>query len=1080
MRIRSGRAPAMFAARLVGFAAAALLYSSVPAISQSGNKSAGAGSQSLAGAWTFRLDPTGVGVSERWYESPLPDHVRLPGSLDENRKGAPNTRKPNYDHLSRLYEYTGAAWYQREVEIPETWRGKRITLFLERCHWESRAWIDGTPLGMQDSLCVPHVYEFGEAVKPGRHTLTLRVDNTLKYNVGTAAHSVTEETQTDWNGVIGRMELRASDPVRIETLEVVPIPARHRAIVSLDVGNATGKPMRCSLLLTAEGRDGQRLARRPAPVRLAFTARPGGSTITPAISMGANALLWDEFHPALYRLKAVLTAANAGKPFTDTRETTFGMRDLRVKDKQFVVNGRTIFLRGTLECCIFPLTGHPPMDQAAWTRVFGIAKSYGLNHMRFHSWCPPEAAFTAADRAGFLLQIEAPQWVFDVGKDPPRDRFIEQEVLRILSTYGNHPSFGMLCMGNELQGDKSFLKHLVELGQNVDRRHLYTSSTAWSFNDNDDYNVAVIRGLSGPGTEHDFRAADASSRVPIVSHEVGQWTIYPNLAEIPKYTGVLRPRNFERIRDDLAARHMLDQAPAFTLATGKLMALLYKDEIEGLLRTPKHAGFQLLDLHDFPGQGTALVGILDPFWDSKDLITPKEFRGFCGPTVPLLRLKKRVFTQGEMLDTAIEIAHFGEKSLSNVVPKWVLRDSKGGLVTYGVFPISSLPTGRLTPVASISVPLDKVSAPDKLTITVSIDGTEIRNDWSIWVYPPAKDSEAAGDVVIRTTWDDETRNALAQGKKVLLLAGPGMLAKSLGGSFTPVFWSPVWFSSPPGTMSLLCDPKHPALADFPTAMHSDWQWYELLQGSRSIVMDQLPEALRPIVQVIDNFTRNYRLGNLFEAQVGPGRLMVCSLNLRGDPKSRPAAAQMRASLLAYMNSDGFRPSVSLDGSSLEKLFRPPSNAVLSQSAPASLEMARLRVKAAVRVAAPELAEPWKAGVDDVAVRQAGFGYSVDGGTWRDNVGAAWHNSSPLLVRVTCPKGFTGTFYAHFSDWNNLGRTADVEFQGRQVASLEAYNGPGLWVAIPITAKDSADGMLELSAVSTGGPNVMITEIALVP
>ena len=232
------------------------------------------------------------------------------------------------------------------------------------------------------------------------------------------------------------------------------------------------------------------------------------------------------------------------------------------------------------------------MDEAAWDRIFAICRSHGLNHMRFHSWCPPEAAFAAADRAGFLLQVEAPR--ANVGADPARDRFIAAEVDRILATYGNHPSFAMLCLGNELE--ESTLPHnreLVSRCRSQDSRHFYTASTAWAHVPEDQFiSTPDGRGIHGPKTDHDVRHVLAAHAVPVVYHEIGQWAVFPNLAEVAKYTGVLRPRNFELVRATLTAAGMADQAEAFTRASGLFSVLLYKEEIELMLRTPGIAGFE--------------------------------------------------------------------------------------------------------------------------------------------------------------------------------------------------------------------------------------------------------------------------------------------------------------------------------------------------------------------------------------------------------------------------------------------------------------------------------------------------------
>ena len=676
---------------------------------------------SLAGTWRFRLDPEDRGFREQWELQNLQETVRLPGSTDENRKGFRNVSKPNYDYLSRIWEYRGAAWYQRDFVLPADWRGKRVTLFLERCHWETRVWLDGYDCGMQDSLCVPHIHDLGVGLKPGKHSLTLRVDNSLKYDMGGAAHSTSEQTQTNWNGVVGKIELCATSPVWIDSLQTYPDPETRTVRLRATVRSESVDVDTCQVRVSIRGA-GVAVDGTTAPAEV----QPGSQvTLERTLRLPPDAAAWNEFNPALYSVKADLVAGQVSDqkskrwagtqrlsdppplggrrdPNTDVgvqevqdeTTATFGLRKLSVKNKRITLNGRNIFLRGTLECCIFPLTGYPPTDVESWLRILRIAKSYGLNHMRFHSWCPPEAAFEAADRMGFVFHVEAPQWVSDAGQKPPRDRFIEDEVERILDEYGNHPSFGMLCMGNELGGDPEFLQKLVRFGQSHDARHLYTPSTAWSQGAADDYRVVVVRGLHGPTTDADFAKEIAAQPVPTISHEVGQWCVFPNMAEIPKYTGVTRPRNFELIRSDLEKKGLLDQAPLFTQASGKLSALLYKEEIEVLLRTPGHSGFQLLDLHDFPGQGTALVGILDPFWDSKGLVEPAEHRSYCGPVVPLLLVPKRTYTTAEYLNVQVKVAQFGPAELVGT-PRWRLTGSAGGLIASGSWTRAAFPPGDL-------------------------------------------------------------------------------------------------------------------------------------------------------------------------------------------------------------------------------------------------------------------------------------------------------------------------------------------------------------------------------------------------
>lgn len=343
--------------------------------------------------------------------------------------------------------------------------------------------------------------------------------------------------------------------------------------------------------------------------------------------------LWDEFSPFLYEIKATLTTDST----TDERTVRFGMCEVERGAHHVRLNGRDIHLRGALDCCVFPRTGYPAMQPDEWRRIFSTIKEYGMNHVRFHSWCPPEAAFEAADEVGIYLQAELPMWIKDVGKYPARRDFFEKELYAVLEEYGNHPSFLLMCNGNENEGDFAVLEDLVQKGQRHDNRHLYSASTARTHVKSDEFYVSHVSPKGGitvyegiPSTDWD---KDATSDIdcPVIAHETGQRCMYPNFKEMSKYTGVLQPRNFEVFRERLTRNGMLHQADDFFRATGAHTVLQYKEVNESLLRTRKSGGFQLLGLSDFPGQGSAYVGILDAFWESKGLVTPEKFRESCAP-----------------------------------------------------------------------------------------------------------------------------------------------------------------------------------------------------------------------------------------------------------------------------------------------------------------------------------------------------------------------------------------------------------------------------------------------------------------
>ncbi len=917
----------------------------------------------LAGAWHAVLDHEDRGMAERWFAAPLDgDDTQLPGSLRENGLGSipsPDTKwigavkasewdKPQYapyrtaDNFKMPFwlqptrHYVGPAWFQRTVEIPEAWAGKRIVLRLERPHWHTTVWVDAQSLGACDSLSTAHVYDASEALTPGRHRLSIRVENSLvPLNVGPNAHSVSDQTQSAWNGIVGQLVLQASAPVWIENVQVYPDITRKTARLVIQTGNRTGEVAAGTIAFGVRPMLTDQPDSPTASVEQHIDVPAEGGEHSVELSLGPSVLLWDEFTPHRYALSATLRSRHG----EDRAVETFGMREVTTRGSQIVVNGRPVFLRGTLECCIFPLSGYPPTDVASWKRILEVCRAYGLNHMRFHSWCPPEAAFEAADELGFYFQVECSTWPnsgVSLGAGDPIDTWLYREADRILAAYGNHPSFLLLASGNEPAGAErggKFLGPWVKHYRQKDGRRLVTSAGGWPAIAENAYHVLPQPRIQGwgqglgsrinaqpPETTTDYRDFVAKyPDQPVVSHEIGQWCVYPNFDEIPKYTGTLHACNFEVFREFLENAGMLDQARDFLMASGRLQTLCYKEEIESALRTPGFGGFQLLDLHDFPGQGTALVGVVDPFWDPKPYVSPSEYSRFCNSTAPLARLPKRTFTADETLTTALEVSHFGPTDLHGKSVRWSLADASSMQLASGSIAGGVIHTGRLNAIGNISVPLQKVKAPARLKLSVTVQGTAAKNDWDLWVYPATVET-AAKDVHVAHRLDERALRTLAGGGKVLLLIDPRRVKTDVALGFSSIFWNTAWTNGqPPHTLGILCDPAHPALAEFPTEYHSNWQWWEIIHDAATMEMDAMPAGLKPIVQVVPNWFAPKRLGLAFEGKVGGGKLLVCSMDLATDLDRRPVARQMRRSLLGYMNGDRFQPQTTLEIAQVQAL-----------------------------------------------------------------------------------------------------------------------------------------------------------------
>ncbi|MFG0251575.1 MAG: discoidin domain-containing protein, partial [Phycisphaerales bacterium JB038] len=410
----------------------------------------------------------------------------------------------------------------------------------------------------------------------------------------------------------------------------------------------------------------------------------------------------------------------------------------------------------------------------------------------------------------------------------------------------------------------------------------------------------------------------------VVAHEIGQWCAFPNFEEMGKYTGHLKPKNFEVFRELLAKNGLGHRERDFLMASGALQVLCYKAEIEAALRTPGFGGFQLLDLHDFPGQGTALVGVLDPFWDPKPYVRAAQYRAFCGPVVPLLRLPKRIFAAGETLSGDVEVSQFGPSDIDAVVVNWTLTSDADQPLAQGRFGPLELTTGSLHPVGSIEIPIE-VTEPTCATLRVSVNGLDAANSWRVWLYPRLTGAPEPPEVLITHQLDEEAAEALRDGRTVLLFARPDRVVGGVALGFSPVFWNTAWTGGQaPHTLGILVDPEHPVFAHFPTADHTDWQWWEPIFGAGAMVITDLPEELEPLVQPIDTWFRSRRLATLFEARVGAGKLVVCSMDLESNLDERHAARQLRHSLLQYLASAAFDPRVQVHLDEMQALFRAPS------------------------------------------------------------------------------------------------------------------------------------------------------------
>lgn len=918
----------------------------------------------LNGTWEFALDPEEAGIREQWWQRPLDSSIQVPGSWEEQGYGE---RPPeNIGGWTKRRSHEGVGWYQRSVTIPTSWTGQRCWLQLDRVGWHSTLWVDDAEVGSCDSISAPHRFDITDFVEPGAAVrLTIRVTNLLPDLLNYEGHIHSRHTATTWGGIIGQARIIATPPTWIEHVAIQPDAHRRRARVDIHL---RGAPADATVSVEVRDPDTDRIA-----VQTDIQARVIDDGVVTAceLQLGEDARLWSDRDPYLYQMQVRLTT-EAGE---DSVHDRFGLRTFEADGRRLLLNGNRVFLRGYVDCCIFPLTGYPPEDKAVYERQFRIAKQFGFNHVRLHSWVPSRVFFEAADEAGMLVQCELPNWsnanapatVAQIGD------YLRAELDRVVLHLQRHPSLVMHSMGNELLqaapgGSRNryspFLNELIERGRRIDPSRLYIDQSGFGIipEEAERKSEATVfhtfRG-STPDTTTTWWTRIGGGAVPVIAHEHTQMDMYARPAEIEKFTGIMVPSWLLQARQGLASTGVLGDIDRSIAASAALQARCLKELFERIRRTPELSGVQMLNLTDFPGQGTALNGVLDVFWDEKGHISPEEFRRFNDETVLLSRCPRRTFRGGSQLRVDLLVSHFRREPLSGRL-SWTLS-AGNEVLAKGQEDVRDVPIGEPWQVGVTSAWLPS-GLTSKLTLAVTLEAERetFTNSWDYWVFAEGRRQESSKPVLVRSTLSAladvypfmepdrfgflNTRKtepdhdiivsdvlhvryveAMYNGATLLYLAENDELQDAVVSRFESLFWSYLWFTRQPNqTMGITVDP-HPALGGFPHDGHSDWQWFHLVDGAAAVSLDHLPLTLRPIVGGIDNWNRGKRLGYLFEARVGRGRFLMTTLRLLEGYPSHPEAVYLLDALLHYAIAPTSEPDVELTLAQLWSIPRFPAS-----------------------------------------------------------------------------------------------------------------------------------------------------------
>ena len=877
----------------------------------------------LHGNWNLYLDP-----EKAYTEPPVPnDTICLPDSTAHAQKG-PENKEPHLEHMTDRFYFEGYAWYSRQIDIKESWPQKQILLFLERTRI-STVFIDGKEISTRNSLCGYQEHDLTGCLTAGVHTLTIRVDNTDYPTKGGCMTS--PDCQTNWNGIVGRIELQIREnqyPANLQITAETP----ERVMVTAEI---CGEDAECTenAEVIIRRKSGEELFRGYYPVE--------DCILNAALSLTGNDLLWDEYHPNLLQAEVIYK--------TESISDYFGIRKLSNDCRKLLVNEREVFLRGKCESLTFPRTGFSPMTADGWKKVFSTAKEYGINHYRFHTCCPPDAAFTAADEMGIYLEPELPFWGTitepgEEGYNHEEQEYLIQEGYRILKNYGNHPSFIILSMGNELWGSMSRVNYLMKLFKSVDRRRMYTQgSNDFQFtpaifaeddvfcgvrfardrlfrasyamcdapqghvqtqapNSSFNYDAVIVPDVSDKKEikegyieiqyETGVRRVKASNvdpdvipQIPVISHEIGQYEFFPDFTELGRYEGSMQPLYLEVFRERLEKAGLFEQWKDFFETTGALAVDCYRRELETVFRSKEMSGFQILDIMDCPSQGIALVGVLNSWMESKDLISAAMWRRFCSDAVILAELDSFVVTSGQTIYMPVKmsVSRWEEYDGTQIACRIHMEEQ---IIAETILPVCVKPM-RLQEIGTVKFTIPELSEVKRIRIELEISGMETANTYELWAYPNCdvvisekKICCEGKEVLITRT---ETEKEQYRMEKIPFLYIPEAEETDIEGTYCTDFWNYPMFRSiseimnkkiPIGTMGLLIQKEDEVLRGFPCEKYSTPQWYQLTEHSHCAVLDEKKD-IRIVVQPIDNVERCHKLGMLYWQE----DVLICTVRI---------------------------------------------------------------------------------------------------------------------------------------------------------------------------------------------------------
>lgn len=911
----------------------------------------------LSGEWEFKLDPLDVGRAEKWFQNkePYERRIHVPGAW--NAQGVNFAAKPQllqYEEQrlteqkalnklgtlgvqresERLFSvYPGPAWYRKSVTIPADWSGKIPWLIFAGVHREAEVWINRQPAGTHHSYLIPFRIDLSPYTKPGEQMqIDVRVDARRRPDVDPlmGCLDTLDFLYVTWGGLHGPVRIEATAATRIGDVFVKPQLTTETAEINVEVGGQRSE----RISVSAEIVEPNGLSVASAQKELG----PNSTSIELSVPV-PKAKLWSPKSPFLYTVGIRLMASNR---VIDTRAVRFGMREFRVAGSQFLLNGQPIFLRGYGDDCIYPLTICPPSDKAEFQRRLSLARAYGFNYVRHHSWTPPVEYLEAADELGMMLQPEFPfayRWDLPATAEAKRSALEQWEAN--IRLHRNHPSIVTWCLGNELYDSFDLAPEMYRIAKRLDPSRPVIDSDGCNFKhkerDTLDFLVVQFNEGSSIGFQDSKYNIPKDVSKPVVAHEMGYFVTLPQLNQFDFFQNGLRPYWLYQARNLVTSQGLEKAYPEWLKASYRLQAVSLKSNLEAARRSRLN-GTSVWLFQDYPN---CAEGVVDMFFHPKG-VPPEEFRKYNSSTVLLLETPRRNWRGGESIDLKFAVSRFEDEPTVNARLNWKISTDDETMASGGRDGLQIRAGGvQDLPASKWTVPNGGGARQATLSAELIDSNGRTENSWRIWIFPPDStatpdksiailgfdrlseifpNARAISNYTVSTDTDLILTTQLRPGVINYLSAGGSVFLLDPEGTF-PVEKTNFRLSSwdgggPSGT---IFDRQHPALRYMPSEGWCDLQFYPLIQGSKSILLNSLPNRIEPLVRCIDRPTRLADRAYLFEVSVGRGKLLVSGFNFAGAIELKdPAAAFLLNQFVRYALGPNFSPLTHLPVETLKQ------------------------------------------------------------------------------------------------------------------------------------------------------------------